>query len=91
MENFTINCVIKNELQKLIVKFKQSSIAYFYIYKDGSWVGTMRKYGKQRYHLISYSKFFISQKDIIAIGEQLDLHEHRVLSHNNATRTLSAA
>ncbi|MBD1363061.1 hypothetical protein IDJ77_04490 [Mucilaginibacter sp. ZT4R22] len=91
MKNFTINCIIKNELQKLTVKFRQSSIAYFYIYKDNFWVGTVSKCGDQQYHLISYSKFSISQKDINAIGEQLDVHERLILSPKNPFRTFNAA
>lgn len=91
MKKFIINCTIKNELQTLTVIFKQSSITYFCVYKNNKWIGTVYRNCDGQYSLMSYSRFRISQMDIRAIGEQIDLQEE--LHHFNAalSKTLRAA
>jgi hypothetical protein len=91
MKNFTITCTIKNEPQKLNVMFKQSAFACFYIYKNNKWIGTFCKKGDEHYHLISYSRFIISQTDVKLIGEELNRYEKSQQYINGFGAALKAA
>jgi hypothetical protein len=90
MKNFIITCTINSNCYQLNIKFKQSAIALFYIYKTNCWIGTMQK-RNNKYLLISYSNFPISQNDINNIGEQINLHNKLTTGHPALSRTLKAA
>jgi|GEM_PF-2995419 len=91
MENFNITCAIKNEKLDLNVRFKKSSITYFYIYKANTWIGTLQKHGEKKYRLLSYSSFHISLSDLNVIGEQISRHEKIHVIDSPMTKTLKAA